>query len=578
MMYRFFFLYFCLFALPPFGYATFYHELSTLEQSMVNEGLQLYQLKPDENPTGKVVRRIYIITGSPFTDDSGFLTLLNRLHINTKEHIVRRELFQKEGELFDEAAIRDSEMVLRSQDQVRSLSVIVPVWPKAHASKHEVDLLVATRDLLSLRPTFNFKGSLGTLTNLMVALGEDNLFGYNKSIVGVYEWQQSGHIFSARYFDPRMLGSRFQFTIRPTLIFAHDFKFDGFLGDLRAERPLLSERDRFGYGIDISYGNRSIIDFNGGKVRTFSVPTINGIETYERKYRWRNGKGSLFGRLSFGTLYKNEVFFSYNLNVKRPSIINESSLSASLIEHYKKHILPRDELESYITLGFSHFSNKFLTLYDYDNYKLQETKRIGPSITIANDFASKTIFSDNNFLRPEVKLSFMQPLNQDSFFNLSVSASTRYDGDFTDNINKYGFTIISPKLYGLGRAILDGRLSMLYKNRDNQKFILGSDSGIRGVESRFYDGTKGFRTNLELRSAPVALWIFHAGLALFYDVGAAFDQWQKANPTHALGFGFRFLAPQVSALPFRIDLAFPIYGPGQKSHVIVPSFGTGQAF
>ena len=108
--------------------------------------------------------------------------------------------------------------------------------------------------------------------------------------------------------------------------------------------------------------------------------------------------------------------------------------------------------------------------------------------------------------------------------------------------------------------------------------MLGSESGIRGVESRAYSGEKAFRANLEWRSLPFGVWIFYVGGVVFYDVGAAFDKWNKANATHALGFGLRFLAPQVSSLPFRFDLAFPVYGKGTWQHVVVPSFGLGQAF
>jgi outer membrane translocation and assembly module TamA len=77
---------------------------------------------------------------------------------------------------------------------------------------------------------------------------------------------------------------------------------------------------------------------------------------------------------------------------------------------------------------------------------------------------------------------------------------------------------------------------------------------------------------------PFDWWIFHFGGVVFYDVGAAFDKWHEANATHAIGVGLRFLAPQISAVLFRVDVAFPIYGQGKEHHVVVPSFGTGQAF
>lgn len=559
--------------------ATLYGDLSSLERDLVEVGLATFDLVPEDKPENKVVGKIHILTISPFTDDSGFLTVFNHLHINSREEIVRRQLYQKEGEIYDPGAVRDSELALRGLNLIRSMAVIIPV--KAISEKrNEIDLLVVTRDLLSLRPSFSFKGSIDLLTNATVSLGEYNFLGYNKSIVGIYEMQQGQHIWAASYFDPRLFGSSLQLSLKPSIVLLRDtFKYDGIMGDFKIERPLLSEKDKWGFGVDLTYGSRSVIDFNGSKVRTFEIPTSNGVERFEHKYRWRNGKGSLFGKYSLGRTYKKEFFARYGFNVKRPSIPSDVDVDEAKKQFILKNLLPKDEFESFITLGFSYFHNKFLTLYDYDNFKLIETKRTGPVITLSNDFSTRAVlFSDHDFLRPELKVTYLQQIYNDSFAYLSISTSNRYDGSFQDNIYKYGVTLVSPKILNAGRMVFDGRLSTMDRNRDNQKFVLGSDSGIRGVESRYYSGEKGFRTNLELRSAPLELWIFHIGAVIFYDVGAAFDEWHKANATHAIGLGLRFLAPQISAVPFRVDLAFPIYGKGRDYHVVVPSFGTGQAF
>lgn len=549
----------------------------------MDQGLKIFDLIPVENAENKFVHKIFILTDSPFSKNSHFLTALNSLHINTKDDVIRRDLIQKEGQVFDEAAVRDSEIILRSQSMIRSLAIIVPVRLKTASvpiNEDEVYLLVATKDIISLRPSFDFKGSQDLLTKASVALGEYNLLGLNKSVAGIYTYQQSGHTFSAFYLDPRLFGSPFQLLIKPSIILARDsFKYDGFLGDFEFERPLLSEADRYGYGINFSYGSPLIIDFNGKKVRTFRVPTKNGDETVEKKYRWRYATGSIFGRISFGREHKNEVFTSYGLKIKRPSIPVEFGLSDAQRQYVEDNILPKNELESFVTLGYSYFQNRFLKLYDYDNYLLQEIKRTGPSVTVANDFSSKEIlFSDHNFLRPMVSFSLTQILFLDSFIQGSISASSRYESEFADNIFKCGLSFASHKMFGLGRLVVESRLSLMDSDRDKQKFVLGSDSGLRGVTSRFYSGEKGFRTNVELRSVPIDLWIFHAGLVLFYDVGAAFDTWRSAQATHALGFGLRLLAPQLSSTLLRIDLAFPIYGPGQALHTVIPSFGTGQAF
>jgi len=558
------------------SFCTLYDQLSDFERKAVNEAMTYYGLEPENEPENKTIAHIYIFTKEPFTKEAGFLTLLNHLHINTKEEIVRRELFVKVGDAYDSARIQNSELALRRLIFVRSMAVIVPIRKDKPG---EVDLLIATRDILSLRPNFNFSASSWALRDLelLISLGEYNLLGYNKALSGSYELKQGMHILSSRYFDPNLFGSRFEFMLKPGLIFARDsFRLNGFLTELELKRPLISMSEKWGYGIEAQFGARPAIDFKGGRIRMYKNPRGEEIE---RRYNWAYGEGKINVRRSFGSVHKKEVFVSYNINIKKPSIPTDLILSEESRDDFREKIMPRNELESYVSVGAAYFQNKFLTLYDYNNFKLQEVKPLGPAIKISNDFASKVIlFSDHSFLRPQYSLSFTQDFSPDSFLTVSTTGTNRWDHGWTDDTFKFGLSIVSPNFFRLARIIVDARLSLALNNRDNQKFTLGSDSGLRGVESRFYSGTKAFRTNLELRSKPLDIWIFHAGLVLFYDAGAAFDHWSQANATHSVGFGLRVLAPQVSSDLFRLDLGFPIYGRGKDRHVVVPSLGLGQAF
>src|SRR5579871_612810 len=298
--------------LAKLGTTTYYNELSSLEKSVVDQGLKAYGLAPIESVQDQSVSKIYVLTESPFSQDSGLLTTFNYLHINSQEQIIRRDVFQKEGEPFSETLIRDSELALRRQGNVRSLAVIVPVVPKDHRHKDQVDLLVVTKDIVSLRPTFDYRGSFDTLTYLMVALGENNFLGLNKAIAAIYEYQQGGHILSASYSDPRLFGSPLQFKIRPSIILKrHTFDYDGFMGEVSLERPLLTEEERFGYGLSTSFGSKPVTDFRGNRIRTLDIPKKDGSITRVERYRYRYGTGLIYGLWSFGRMYKNDVSLSY---------------------------------------------------------------------------------------------------------------------------------------------------------------------------------------------------------------------------------------------------------------------------
>ena len=76
---------------------------------------------------------------------------MNLPHFNTTNDTIRNLLPIKEGQIFDKTVIIESERVLQDAS-VRSLAVILGVWPNDEAiSDGMVDLLVATRDISSLR-------------------------------------------------------------------------------------------------------------------------------------------------------------------------------------------------------------------------------------------------------------------------------------------------------------------------------------------------------------------------------------------------------------------------------------------
>lgn len=558
--------------LAPNIQATLFKNLSDFERKAVEEAMDFYKLKPAINPDNKKIDNIYIYTQEPFTQEAGFLQFFNTLHIDTREQVIRNELFIQPGDFYKAALIQDSELALRRLSLVRSLAVIVPVQG---AEESEVALLVVTRDILSLRPNFDFSASSWSLRDLELAisLGEHNLMGYNKSLGASYELKQGMHIIASRYFDPNLFGSRYELLLKPALVFARNtFKLDGFLAEFELRKPLISMSEKWGYGLEARLGTKPVIDFKGGNVRLYK-------ETIESRYRWSYGEGKINLRRSFGSIYKREIFTSYNINIKKPSIPQDLIILGSMRDDFINNILPKNEIESYINIGFAYFENKYLTLYDYNNFKLQEVKSLGPMFKISNDFAAQTIlFSDQNFLRPNYACAYTQALGSDAFISLSSSGTSRFDGAWSDNTFKFGLSLASPQFFKLARIVADGRLSLALNNRDNLQFTLGSELGLRGVESRYYKGPMGFRTNIEIRSAPFQLWILHAGFVVFYDTGAAFKSWRDAQATQSVGFGLRILAPQVSSELFRIDLGFPVYGRTMRENVVIPSLGLGQAF
>ena len=62
--------------------------------------------------------------------------------------------------------------------------------------------------------------------------------------------------------------------------------------------------------------------------------------------------------------------------------------------------------------------------------------------------------------------------------------------------------------------------------------------------------------HVELRTAPLAVFSQRLGGLLFYDVGDATTSLSAIVPKHDVGFGLRWLIPQLNSTVIRVDWAF----------------------
>ncbi|HET6763006.1 MAG TPA: hypothetical protein VFH27_05020, partial [Longimicrobiaceae bacterium] len=122
----------------------------------------------------------------------------NRLHVRTRERVIRRELLFREGDCYDAALLQDSERILRAVPFIADADVFA--IRQADGSYHVV---VQTRDEWSTRLEARVRG--GELGGL--ELREDNLFGTGQHL-SAYGWQRRGrHVYGATYGTTQLLGT-----------------------------------------------------------------------------------------------------------------------------------------------------------------------------------------------------------------------------------------------------------------------------------------------------------------------------------------------------------------------------------
>lgn len=137
---------------------------------------------------GRIIRSIEIRSldfGVPLDDTSrSFKTKLTRLadafHRKTREYVVRKNLFFKEGDKFVPILLADNERHLRDQTYLNDVRIVVK---RVMDTKDSVDIIVLTKDVLSIGGQFK----MSSIQKIETSVREDNFGGRGDKVqVGAF--------------------------------------------------------------------------------------------------------------------------------------------------------------------------------------------------------------------------------------------------------------------------------------------------------------------------------------------------------------------------------------------------------
>ena len=129
--------------------------------------------------------------------------LADRIHVTTKEEVVRRELLLGPGDRYDSLKALESERNLRGLGFFRKAEVRPSPRPDG-----QTDLIVRTQDGWTTNLNFG-AGTEGGENYFDWGASENNLLGYGKAISFLHSEKGPRRADALRYDDPRLLGSRF---------------------------------------------------------------------------------------------------------------------------------------------------------------------------------------------------------------------------------------------------------------------------------------------------------------------------------------------------------------------------------
>ncbi len=192
---------------------------------------------------GKTIGEIRIVRKPIFKEDGNWLERTgNKLHILTRERIIRRDLLFRSGEEVDPELIVRSEQLLRSRPYISDTKIII--LPDI-TDTTQVNIILQTRDSW----TISIDAALRSRSRTMVGLSDGNIFGLGhrfeiKTNFSRKDFSYGGNLFS--YEIPNLLGTFYTASIDV----GRDFEER--VLQVNISKEFLKPTD---YELGVSYGN-----------------------------------------------------------------------------------------------------------------------------------------------------------------------------------------------------------------------------------------------------------------------------------------------------------------------------------
>lgn len=475
----------------------------------------------------------------------------NRIHIQTKDKIVKRELLLLEGDSWNKLKALESERNLRAYGSFRSVEISSS--PRADGG---ADLLVRTQDSWTLNARLSV-GTEGGDNFFIYGLEEGNLLGWGKQ-VGYFHSQIGPKIRNdLRYTDPRLFGSRFQLAS----LFATTSKGDSVGADVT--RPFYSLSTPYAMGA----GWTRIIDED---------ILYQGAEEYS-KFLER----SQTAQLAYGLKLEPDSFFIQRAEGGWFS----SKHQFSQTEDTKTGTLPAYRELSGPTVGYSWVRPAYVEETYINAMERVEDFNMGNELRALAGFMSVKTGSDRDRWIFNVSNQDGVRLAPGRFILGQVGMTGRTAAGQWDNALLYANLNL---FWRTDWPLLSTWVSHLEANKgrsldgENQ-VILGGDNGLRGYRNNSFTGSQAVLWNVENRVFFPGEYfhLLRLGAAVFFDAGAVAPQGAGISFKRFksdVGAGLRLASTRSrSGTVFRMDFAYALNdGPGSKRFVV--AIRGGQAF
>lgn len=574
----------------PISRATEYspYELETIDHVLA-ETRRVVEPSPEGKTIGRIeTYRLEVLEPrDPVPDEVAGIrvrALLNDLHATTRDYVVRREMLLREGDRYLQILADETARNMRARMPYQvSVILIVPVRGRREG---EVDLLVVTKDIWSLRLSYDIAVTRGGVERFVLVPQETNLFGRHHTMSTYFQYLPESLTFGAGYQVPRFGASWIGAQSAATAIVnRRSGDLEGAAGSMRVGQDLYSTRTPWAWSANASASSSVLRRYVNAQLATYDSPLSpdldDGIPT---AYRARSVNGWVGIARSFGWGLKNNVGLSFNVASNAYRTGDLSMHAPAVAADFVNKFVPIGETRVYPALTWATFQNDYLRTLDVNTLALQEDYRLGHDVSVSVYPVTRALGSTRTFLGITAKAGYTVALG-DGFASASVATvAENQDGTITDGSVSGTFVAVTPR-FGLGRVVMSVSALSRYRNYLRQRTFTGGDDRMRGYPSNFFVGKDTVFYNLEYRSRSVTILKCQLGGVVFYDVGDAADGFDAIEAKQSVGAGLRLLIPQLNRVVFRFDVAAPLVrGPFPDTGINTPVnpvaffFGFNQAF
>lgn len=469
-------------------------------------------------------------------ENNALYRVANKLHIATRESVVRSYLLFKSGEPYSRRLLDETERSLRNTQFLYD-AFIVPV--RYH--DNIVDLEVITRDVWTLTGGINYSLKGGE-TSTGFEIEDSNFLGYGHSFSLSHSVDEDRTSDLFRYDAPNVGGQH------TNIIVTLGSNSDGDLYGLNYAKPFFSLDTSKSYGFNIEGEDYDESRFENGIA----------VADYHRTDR-------LF-----------EVFLGHS-----DGLVNNRTIQWTLgYTHAERLYSPNDETgdpaevpendaESFPWISMRYIEDYFIKTQRLSFFGRTEDLNLGNEFLIKIGWSDHAISSGAPSDEVIYELSYSRGLllKKERYLLLNFDSEGRIASEHSENVLNSGRI----RYYNPHDSRQVFYTSLFMQNAhdldDPNVIQLGGDTGMRGYPAHIQDGDRMFLLTVEQRFYHERHFFefFYAGGALFFDMGRAWDPDVGPGPNSGVlkdvGAGLRLTSSRAGkGKVLHIDAAYPLDG------------------